>query len=141
MAKPENTPLHVAERWRARPGRIPALLVGTWLAAASPAVFLVALLSHAMHARITLGHWPVAYLDKPTSLLINAHTYILLVPAFYIAAVALPCWLVVAAFPYVRRSLPHGVLLRQALLVVGVLTLLFLWGRLDPHGYIDWLLD
>ena len=70
------------------------------LFASMPAIFMGILLTHAVHLRLALGHWPYGYRDYPSlrvsRILLDIHELGLVVPGFFLSLLAAPLWLVTA---------------------------------------------
>jgi hypothetical protein len=146
MSEPqiETRELDVARRERAEApqsvwvGR--GMMVG-WILAAAPGAFTTFLILHAAHVRLYLGRWPVVYRDNPSTLLLRLHEYGLLAPSFYFALFGVPLWFLLSVVLAFGGGRPRRAVVRQALLIAAALSVLFLVGKLDPTGYIEWFLD
>jgi hypothetical protein len=112
-----------------------------WILAASPVAFATALALHAIHVRVYLGRWPIVYRDNPSSLLLNVHEYGLLVPTLYVALLGIPLWFLLSVVLALCGSRPRRASAWQALLIVGAVVALVLFGKCDPTGYWEWFLD
>ena len=112
-----------------------------WAIAATPFLFVIVQVLHAVHLRLLLGRWPMVYRDNPESFLLRVHEYGVLFPLFYAGFFGVPMWaalsvVVAVLLPSARRTIG-----RQAALVsLGIIVLALFW-KFDPTGYVEWFLD
>lgn len=115
-------------------------LVG-WAIAATPSLFVMVQLLHAVHLRLLLGRWPVVYRDNPESALLRVHEDGLLFPVFYAGFFGVPMWAALSAVVAVLLPSARPTIGRQAGLVcLGLFALALFW-TFDPTGYVEWFLD
>jgi hypothetical protein len=112
-----------------------------WAIAATPLLFVVIQMFHAIHIRILLGRWPVVYRDNPESVLLRIHEYGLLFPVVYAAIFGVPLWAALSLLVALLLPSARWTIARQVGLVgVGVAALVLFW-KFDPTGYVEWFLD
>ena len=124
------------------PSRLPRHLVRlSWLFAMAPFLLLLALLSHALHIRAVLAHWPVVYRDSPETTLLSIHEWALLWPALYLTLLSVPAWALLGVVPAALGVTPRRALALQAGALIFGAPLLAAVFRFDTTGYVEWFLD
>jgi hypothetical protein len=128
--------MKAANSWRS------SSLEWSWLFASMPMVLMGILLTHAVHLRLALGHWPYGFNDYPlrrlARMLLDIHELGLVVPGFWLTVLAIPLWFlsVLLARPTLRE------LARQVFVfLVGVIMLYGNAVLLSKTSYFVWLLD
>lgn len=111
-------------------------LVG-WVLAFSPALSLLCIISMAVHARLSLGHWPMSEsYDTPA---LHAHGFVLAFLLFFTLLASIPLWFLRLFF--LSERIPIMTLQNQVgMYEVGWL-LILLYVSIDPGRFVAWLAD
>lgn len=108
-----------------------------------PALFGGILVSHALHLRLALGHWPARSDDYPPErvarMLLDIHELGLVVPGIYATLLAIPLWVLAAILA--RSRLTGRTVGRQAMLFLMAIGVLYGIGYLLWKPYLNWLAD